>query len=32
MQSYKRPRKQKVPDVIHPSDERKILAQISFKE
>ena len=32
LQSYKRPRKQKVPDVLHPSDEKKILADISFKE
>lgn len=30
--SYKRPRKQKVIEVMHPSDEKKILAQISFKE
>lgn len=32
MNSYRRPRRQKVLEAIHPQDEKKLLAQISFKE
>eukprot|EP00347_Sterkiella_histriomuscorum_P004454 403360400 len=30
--SYKRPRKQKIPDQLHPSDEKKLLTEASIKE